>query len=88
MQYLNNPFNNVAVRPKFDKIKFLSIMYTDNTDNVTRQLMYNDIYDDVYRKHKGWGLANNTITKEGMTTDEIQEVLKKKTHHDISTLLP
>ena len=37
MQNLNNPFNNVAVRPKFDKIKFDSIMYVDNTDNVTRQ---------------------------------------------------
>ena len=41
-------------------------------------------------------IANDTITKEGMTTDEIQEVLKKKTHHiipviasnDIPTLLP
>ena len=71
-------------------------MYVDNTDNVTRQLMYNVIYDDFYRKQKGWGLTNDTITEEGMTTDEIQEVLKKKTHHiipviasnDIPTLLP
>ena len=58
-------------------------MYDDNTDNVTRQLMYNVIYYDVYRKQKGLGLTNDTITKEGMTTDEIQVVLKKKTHHII-----
>ena len=72
-------------------------MYVDNTDNVTRQLMYNVIYDDVHRrKQKGRGLTNDTITKEGMTTDEMQEVLNKKTHHiipviasnDIPSLLP
>ena len=58
--------------------------------------MFQIILKHPEREQKGWGLTNDTITKEGMTTDDIQKVLKKKTHHiipviasnDIPTLLP
>ena len=63
---------------------------------VIRHKMFEIIVKHPERVQHGWGLTNDTITKEGMTTDEIQEVLKKKTHHiipviasnDIPTLLP
>ena len=63
---------------------------------VIRHKMFEIIVKHQNRVQEGWGLTNDTITKEGMTTDEIQEVLKKKTHHiipviasnDIPTLLP
>ena len=61
-----------------------------------RHKMFEIILKHPDRVQRGWGLTNDTITKEGMTTEEIQEVLKKKTHHiipvipsnDIPTLLP
>ena len=51
---------------------------------------------DINRVQKGWGLTNHSIKCEGMTSDEIANVLKKKTHHvipviasvQIATLLP
>ena len=51
---------------------------------------------DPERVQKGWGLTNHTIKQEGMNSDEIVQVLKKKTHHvipviasdQIATLLP
>jgi hypothetical protein len=51
---------------------------------------------DPERVQKGWGLTNHTIKQEGMNSDEIAQVLKKKTHHvipviasdQIATLLP
>ncbi len=33
---------------------------------------------DPERGHKGWGLTNHTIKKEGMNADDIYQVLKKK----------
>ena len=35
---------------------------------------------------KGWGLTNHTIKQEGMNSDEIAQVLKKKTHHVIPVI--
>ena len=54
------------------------------------------ILTDQHRVQKGWGLTNDTIKQEGMTSDEIAQVMKKKTHHvipviasdQIATLLP
>ena len=54
------------------------------------------IMADPERVQKGWGLTNHTIKQEGMNSDEIAQVLKKKTHHvipviasdQIATLLP
>ena len=87
-----NPNDNL---PLVDSVKHSQIMNCTQTETM-RQLMWKVIVDDPKREQKGWGLTNDTITKEGMTTDEIQEVLKKKTHHiipvipsnDIPTLLP
>ncbi len=54
------------------------------------------IIADPERGQKGWGLTNHTIKRVGMNSDEIAQVLKKKTHHvipviasdQIATLLP
>ena len=62
----------------------------------TRKLMWDVIIADQDRVQRGWGLTNDTIKQEGMTSDEIAQVLKKKTHHvipviasaQIATLLP
>ena len=58
--------------------------------------VWNVIMADPERGQKGWGLTNHTIKQEGMNSDEIAQVLKKKTHHvipviasdQIATLLP
>ena len=72
------------------------------------QTVWDLIYDDpelqndigiffTSQEHKtGKGLTNDTIKQEGMTSDEIAQVLKRKTHHvipviasdQIATLLP
>ena len=62
----------------------------------TRKLMWDVIIADQDRAQRGWGLTNDTIKQEAMTSDEIAQVLKKKTHHVIpvnasdqsATLLP
>ena len=80
----------------YNKMKALSY------DDLRLLLYYKIIATDKENAEKasemmrGWGLTNESITKEGMTTDDIQKVLKKKTHHiipviasnDIPTLLP
>ncbi len=51
---------------------------------------------DADRVQKGWGLTKHTIKQAGMTSDEIAQVLKKKTHDvilvissdQIASLLP
>jgi hypothetical protein len=52
----------------------------------TRQLMRDVIIVDQHRGQKGWGRTNNTIKQEGMNSDEIAQVLKKKTHHVIPVI--
>ena len=89
-----NPYERPA--PIIDPIQHANIMNPSNNSESMRQLMWKVIVGDPVREQRGWGLTNDTITKEGMTTDEIQAVLKKKTHHiipviasnDIPTLLP
>ncbi len=44
------------------------------------------IMADPERVQKGWGLTNHTIKQEGMISDEIAQVLKKKTHHVIPVI--
>ena len=58
------------------------------SSDAIRNKMFNIIVNHPNRValQNGWGLTNDTITKEGMTTDEIQEVLKKKTHHIIPVI--
>jgi hypothetical protein len=41
------------------------------------------IMADPERGQKGWGLTNHTIKQEGRNSDEIPQVLKKKTNHVI-----
>ena len=50
--------------------------------------IFNIIYDHPQRAEnmEGWGTTNATIKKEGMTSDEIQAVLKKKLHHVIPVI--
>ena len=38
-----------------------------------RKIMWDVIVADKTRVQKGWGLTNETITKEGMSTDETQD---------------
>ena len=64
--------------------------------NIIRTKMFNIILNHPNRVLNGWGLTNHTIKQEGMNSDEIAQVLKKKTHHvipviasdQIATLLP
>ena len=53
---------------------------------VIRLKMIEIILKHPERVQNGWGLTNDTISKEGMTTDDIQEVLKKKAHHIIPVI--
>ena len=41
---------------------------------------------DPERGQKGWGLTNHTIKQDGLNSDEIAQVLKKKTHHVIPVI--
>ena len=70
-----NPYERPP--PVIDPVTHTQIMDCTITDTM-RQLMWKVIVGDPIRKQRGWGLTNDTITKEGMTTDEIQAVLKKK----------
>jgi len=73
----------------YNKVATLSV------DNL-KQKVWEMIMADTNRVQKGWGLTNDSIKQEGMTSDEIAQVLKKKTHHvipviasdQIATLLP
>ena len=81
---------------KLDKDKYLQVMETGMPLEHTRKLMWDVIIAHQDRVQRGWGLTNDTIKQKGMTTDEIAQVLKKKTHHvipviasaQIATLLP
>ncbi len=44
------------------------------------------IMADPERVKHGWGLTNHRIKREGMDSDEIAQVLKKKTHHVIPVI--
>ena len=89
-----NPFEKIT--PIVDKARYAQIVDQNIAVEVVRQLMWKTILEDQYRVQKGWGLTNDTIKQEGMTSDEIAQVLKKKTHHvipviasdQIATLLP
>ena len=50
--------------------------------------MYNIIYDHPQRAEnmEGWGTTNATIKRDGMTSEEMQAVLKKKLHHVIPVI--
>ena len=73
--------------PKFDKDKYIQVMETGMPLEHTRTLMWDVIIADQDRVQRGWGLTNDTIKQEGMTSDEIAQVLKKKTHHVMELLL-
>ena len=90
---LINPFD---YPPIVDPVKYKNIMTQGLPLAHVRQLMWDAIIADQHRGQKGWGLTNHTIKQEGMNSDEIAQVLKKKTHHvipviasdQIATLLP
>ena len=79
-----------------DDKTFKKISNSPKAEMVER--MWDIIYADKLRggNKEGWGLTNHSIKQEGMTSDEIAQVLKKKTHHvipviasdQIATLLP
>ena len=58
----------------------------NNPIEIKRQLMLDAIMADTQRVQKGWGLTNDSIKCEGMTSDAIVKVLKKKSHHTIPVI--
>ena len=79
----HNPFAskravNPNIPPKLDKNKYLQVMETGLSADITRTLMWDKIIADKDRVQRGWGLTNDTVKQEGMTSDEIAQVLKKK----------
>ena len=72
----------VASKSKQDEIKKII-----NKGELVGRL-FNIIYDHPQRADnmEGWGTTNATIKQDGMTSDEIQAVLKKKLHHVIPVI--
>jgi hypothetical protein len=70
----------------FEKAEaFRKAIKYDPKDKVVHKV-WDLIMADPERVQKGWGLTNNTIKREGMNSDEIAQVLKKKTHHVIPVM--
>ncbi len=65
----------------FIKITKLGVPKDDFIEKVWDLIMA-----DPERGQKGWGLTNHTINQEGMNSDEISQVLKKKTNHVIPVI--